>query len=141
MIILVLQKSEELLFNALMVAVDNEFGIIFLSLPNNPHEIGMSTHDSQSLFPIDWPRFTMTCAVSLEWSSVQQSLDVVSISMCPSWPMHRTITLELANSNKTQKPALMYLIKDRLSLVFIYSFSFFLTSVQRINYSCLYAQQ
>ncbi len=63
----------------------------------------------------------MALAVSLEWLSVQQLLAVISISTCPFWPMHRTITLEFANSNKRQKAALMYLIKDRLSLVFISS--------------------
>jgi hypothetical protein len=82
-IILLLQKSEELMSNGLIVAVVNEVGIVFLSLsslPNNPHEIGMSTHEPQSLFSIDGPRFSMTCAVSLGWSSVQHSLAVVSIS-------------------------------------------------------------
>ena len=122
MIILVLQKSEELLPNGLIVAVANEVGIIFLSLPNNPHEIGMSTHDPQSLFLIDWPRFSMTLAVLLEWLSGQQSPAAVSISTCPSWPMHRTITLELANSNKTHIVVLAYLIRDRFSLVIISSF-------------------
>jgi hypothetical protein len=71
-----------LLFNGLLLAGAKEVGMIFLSLPklpDKPPEIGMSTHGPQSLFLIDWPRFSMVCAVSLEWLSVQQLLAVISI--------------------------------------------------------------